>query len=106
MARRPATSSPTLKPTAGPTGWRRWRRGGRAITGFGGAGTVGGTTTGQYGVLTLNADGGSYSYTRNAGTPGGVTDTFTYTLTDGDGDTATATLTITIEDALPITAPM
>jgi large repetitive protein len=74
-----------------------------AITGFGGAGTIAGTTTGQYGVLTLNADG-SYSYTRNPGTPGGVTDTFTYTVTDGDGDTATATLTITIEDALPLTA--
>ena len=74
-----------------------------AITGFGGAGTLGGITTGQYGVLTLNADG-NYSYTRNAGTPGGVTDTFTYTVTDGDGDTATATLIITIADALPVTA--
>ena len=69
-----------------------------AITGFGGAGTIDGTTTGQYGVLTLNADG-SYSYTRNAGTPGGVIDTFNYTITDGDGDTASATLTITIADA-------
>ncbi|MCC6926212.1 VCBS domain-containing protein, partial [Novosphingobium sp.] len=75
-----------------------------AITGFGGAGTIGGTTNGQYGVLTLNSDG-SYSYTRNAGTPGNVTDTFTYTVTDGDGDTATATLTITIQDATPVTAP-
>jgi len=58
---------------------------------------------GQYGALTINADG-SYSYTRNAGTPGGVADSFTYTLRDGDGDTATATLTISIADAAPMTA--
>jgi hypothetical protein len=57
---------------------------------------------GQYGVLTINEDG-SYSYTRSAGTPGGVTETFTYTLTDGDGDNATATLTINIGDIQPIT---
>ena len=62
------------------------------------AGTVGGTTTGTYGVLTLNA-GGSYSYARNAGTAGGVSDIFTYTITDGDGDTSTATLTISIADS-------
>ncbi len=73
-----------------------------AITGFGGAGTVGGVTNGQYGKLTINADG-SYSYVRNAGTPGNVEDVFTYTLTDADGDTVTATLTISIEDARPIT---
>ncbi|MBL0925063.1 MAG: tandem-95 repeat protein, partial [Sphingomonadaceae bacterium] len=62
------------------------------------AGTVGGTTNGQYGVLTLNADG-SYSYVRNAGTPGGVSDVFTYTIRDGDGDTSSATLTISIADS-------
>ncbi|HEV7233575.1 MAG TPA: DUF5801 repeats-in-toxin domain-containing protein, partial [Sphingorhabdus sp.] len=73
-----------------------------AVTGFGGAGTVGGVTNGQYGVLTINADG-SYSYTRNGGTPGNVEDVFTYTLTDADGDTVTATLTISIEDARPVT---
>ncbi len=59
--------------------------------------------SGQYGVLTINADG-SYSYTRTAGTPGGVSDSFTYTLRDGDGDLATATLTISIGDAAPVTA--
>ncbi len=52
---------------------------------------------GLYGILTLNADG-SYSYTRNASTPGGVADIFSYKLTDGDGDTSTATLTISIAD--------
>src|SRR5690554_2486133 len=53
---------------------------------------------GEYGVLTIAADG-SYSYVRNAGTPGGVSDVFTYTLTDADGDSDTATLTIAIADA-------
>jgi len=55
---------------------------------------------GQYGVLSLKADG-SYSYVRNAGTPGGVQDVFNYTLTDGDGDPSTATLTINIGNAAP-----
>ena len=55
---------------------------------------------GQYGVLTLSQDG-SYSYIRNPGTPGEVSDVFTYTLTDGDGDSSTATLTIFIGDASP-----
>ncbi len=50
---------------------------------------------GDYGVLELSADG-SYQYTRDAGTPGGVSDAFTYTLTDGDGDADTAVLTIDI----------
>lgn len=53
---------------------------------------------GDYGVLTVAADG-NYSYVRNAGTPGGVSDSFTYTLTDGDGDSDTATLSIAISDA-------
>ena len=55
---------------------------------------------GQYGVLTLQADG-NYSYTRNPDSPGGVQDVFNYTLTDGDGDTSSTTLTITIPDATP-----
>jgi VCBS repeat-containing protein len=63
------------------------------------------TVSGQYGVLTIKADG-SYSYLRNAGTPGGVEDVFTYTLRDGDGDLDTATLTIGIGDEQPrIEAP-
>lgn len=56
---------------------------------------VGVTVQGQYGSLTLFADG-SYVYTRDAGAPDGVTEVFTYQLTDGDGDTSSATLTITI----------
>lgn len=58
------------------------------------------TITGQYGVLTIEADG-SYRYQRNPGTPGGVQDVFTYTLTDSDGDDDTATLTIDIGNATP-----
>ncbi|WP_210326178.1 DUF5801 repeats-in-toxin domain-containing protein [Oricola nitratireducens] len=61
---------------------------------------VGIMVQGDYGKLTLNADG-SYSYARDAGTPGGVSDVFTYTLSDGDGDTDTATLTIDIGNATP-----
>ncbi len=57
---------------------------------------------GQYGVLTIDAEG-NYSYVRNQGTPGGVTDVFNYTLTDGDGDTTTSTLTISIGDLEPET---
>ena len=55
------------------------------------------TVDGQYGSLTLFADG-SYAYTRDAGASDGVTEVFTYQLTDGDGDTSNATLTITIPD--------
>ncbi|MDH6231582.1 VCBS repeat-containing protein, partial [Mesorhizobium soli] len=59
---------------------------------------AGTTIAGQYGTLVLKADG-SYTYTRNPGTKGGVDDVFHYTLTDGDGDTSSTTLTIHIGDA-------
>jgi large repetitive protein len=73
-------------------------RAGDSAGSFAAAGT---TINGQYGTLTIAANG-SYTYTRNAGTPGGVNDVFTYQLTDGDGDTSTATLTISIADS-PVT---
>ncbi|MDJ0642092.1 MAG: DUF5801 repeats-in-toxin domain-containing protein [Erythrobacter sp.] len=69
-----------------------------SFSGTGGTGNPGDTISGDFGTLTIAADG-TYSYTRNPGTPGGVSDTFTYTITDGDGDTATANLIITIADA-------
>lgn len=58
---------------------------------------------GQYGTLTIAADG-SYTYTLNNTSPTvqhlttgeTLSETFSYTLTDGDGDTATAALTVTI----------
>ncbi|MEO5774021.1 MAG: DUF5801 repeats-in-toxin domain-containing protein, partial [Sphingomicrobium sp.] len=78
-----------------------------AVTGAGGTSSTFNASgnlvvNGQYGVLTLKADG-SYSYVRNAGTAGGVNDVFTYTLRDGDADTSNATLTISIGDATPRT---
>ncbi|QFT76811.1 DUF5801 repeats-in-toxin domain-containing protein [Erythrobacter sp. THAF29] len=69
-----------------------------SYVGANGSGTAGETVQGMYGSLTI-ADDGTYTYTRDPGTPGGVTDTFTYTITDGDGDTATADLVIAIADA-------
>jgi len=51
---------------------------------------------GQYGVLTIAADG-SYSYVANENDSDGV-DIFKYTLRDGDGDTDTAELKITVEE--------
>ncbi len=55
---------------------------------------------GSFGKLTLAA-GGSYSYTRDAGTAGGVSDVFTYTIKDGDGDLSHTTLTISIGNSPP-----
>ncbi|MFC4296098.1 Ig-like domain-containing protein [Novosphingobium tardum] len=71
------------------------------VTGYAGSGSsgvAGATVAGTYGTLTIAADG-SYSYARNPGTPGGVSDSFTYTITDGDGDKATANLTIALGDS-------
>ncbi|NHI01222.1 Calcium-binding lectin RapA2 [Oceanimonas sp. MB9] len=73
--------------------------------GSGTSGTVGSVLAGQYGSLTLNADG-TYSYVvdesnadvqalRQSGQT--LTDTFTYTLSDTAGLTDSATLTITID---------
>ncbi len=74
------------------------------VTGAGGSATtfVDGklVVSGQYGVLSIAADG-SYSYVRNPGTPGGKTDTFSYTLQDGDGDADTAKLYISMDDSKP-----
>ncbi|MGE0071439.1 MAG: DUF4347 domain-containing protein [Thiomonas sp.] len=71
------------------------------------AGVVGGSTSGQYGALHLNADG-SYTYMVDPTNPavialtaGSLTDSFTYTITDHDGDTSTATLTVTITGNRP-----
>ena len=82
-----------------------------AVTGFGGSSdaifdNLGNLqVNGQFGVLTIKADG-SYSYLRNAGTPGGGTETFTYSLRDGDGDLDTATLSIAIGNSPPtVNAP-
>ncbi|RWM26257.1 VCBS domain-containing protein, partial [Mesorhizobium sp.] len=62
--------------------------------------TLGVQIQGAYGKLTLHADG-SYTYVRDANTPGGVNDVFTYTIKDGDGDTSHTTLTIAIGNSTP-----
>ena len=64
-----------------------------AAIGSGGSAVI----AGQYGSLTLNADG-SYSYTPSVSIPADGVDVFTYTLIDADGDTTTATLTIGVDD--------
>ena len=69
--------------------------------GSGTSGSVGGTTTGTYGTLTLNADG-SYSYVADQAAADALAvgatanDTFTYTLSDGNGGTDQAELVLTI----------
>jgi len=57
----------------------------------------GATINGQYGALTINADG-SYDYVSNGTNTVAVQDVFTYTLADNDGDVDTADLTIRIAD--------
>ena len=66
---------------------------------------VGGTFTGIYGTLVLNANG-TYTYTLNTSDAdfkalhggGNGTETFTYTLTDADGDTSTANLVLQVHN--------
>ena len=64
------------------------------------AATLATPVQGAFGKLTLAADG-SYSYTRDAGTAGGLNDVFTYTIKDGDGDLSHTTLTISVGDSTP-----
>lgn len=69
------------------------------------AGT-GSAIAGQYGSLTLNADG-SYSYTpANSSLVSAVSDVFVYTIEDADGSRATTTLTITVQPAGAPTADL
>jgi VCBS repeat-containing protein len=64
------------------------------------ASDVGQALVGNYGTLTLNADG-SYSYVADHSVPSNIIaqDTFTYTASDGAGGSATSELTITITQA-------
>ncbi len=79
------------------------------VTGITGAsaGSVGGSTDGTYGTLTLNSDG-SYSYTADKAAADALAhnatanDVFTYTVTDNEGATAIATLTITVTGKGPV----
>ena len=66
---------------------------------------IGGTFTGTFGTLVLNANG-TYTYTLNTNDTdfkalhggGNGTENFVYTLTDADGDTSTATLVLNIHN--------
>ncbi len=70
--------------------------------GSGTQGTVGQPLEGQFGTLTINADG-SYSYSANAGVSG--IDVFTYTVTDGvNTDTATISITVSSSNSAPTIA--
>ncbi len=78
----------------------------KVVGGVAGSGQpVAAPLTGDYGTLTLNADG-SYSYALNtAGAVRGLaagttaTDVFSYTIADPQGATATTTLTVTVTGA-------
>lgn len=70
------------------------------------SGTVGTDLDGEFGTLTLNADG-SYVYKLDNGNAtvdalndsDSVQDQFTYTIADADGDEVTTTLTVTVNGA-------
>ena len=69
-----------------------------AVQGAGGQGALANgayQATGQYGVLSMDAQG-NFNYVRNAGTPDGVKDVFNYTLADASGANSSTTLTIDI----------
>ncbi len=81
-----------------------------------GTGVAGTGVSGNYGQLTLNADG-SYSYSLENDNPAvnalkdgeHLTEVFTYTIQDADGDSSSTTLTITINgktDGAPTVAPV
>lgn len=69
-------------------------------------GGPGNAITGQYGTLTLDADG-SYTYTpANSSLVSSVGDVFVYTIEDADGSRATTTLTITVQPSGSPTADL
>ena len=76
------------------------------VHGSGGA-TSGGNgnfqASGQYGVLSMDAQG-DFNYVRNPGTPDGVRDVFQYTLADAQGAHSATTLTIDIGQVLTANA--
>ncbi|MDB5418692.1 MAG: hypothetical protein JWP50_2111, partial [Phenylobacterium sp.] len=61
----------------------------------GSAAGVGHAINGQYGALTLNADG-SYTYVAKSGDGQFAEDVFTYTAADGHGGTTTETLNLSV----------
>ncbi|MBZ0332563.1 Ig-like domain-containing protein, partial [Marinobacter sp. AL4B] len=96
-----ATDGVLSNDTAGADGWAATGAVvGVAVgnTGTASSGGVAGRIDGQFGYLTLNADG-SYEYVSTADAiTGDEQDVFTYTVRDADGDETTATLTINVSD--------
>ena len=70
------------------------------------SGQLGDPVQGQYGYLTLDAQGNAtYHANPNAVAPAGATDVFVYTVRDSDGDESTTTLTIDVRDCSLIAGP-
>ena len=68
-------------------------------------GQLNSNVAGQYGYLTLDAQGNaSYHANPNAVAPPGATDVFVYTVRDADGDESTTTITIDVRDCSLIAA--
>ncbi|AVD89150.1 retention module-containing protein [Pseudomonas sp. SWI44] len=62
------------------------------------SGGLGSNINGQYGYLTLDANGnGVYHAYPDSVAGSGATDTFVYTIRDADGDESTATITINVQ---------
>jgi len=62
-------------------------------------GQLGSHVAGQFGYLTLDAQGNAvYHSDPNVAAPRDAIDTFVYTIRDGDGDESTATITINVHD--------
>jgi len=63
-------------------------------------GQVGSQVMGQYGYLTVDAQGNAtYHANPNSVSQAGATDVFVYTLRDADGDESTTTITINVHDS-------
>ncbi|MDH0300398.1 MULTISPECIES: retention module-containing protein [unclassified Pseudomonas] len=70
------------------------------------SGRLGDPIQGQYGYLTLDAQGNAtYHANPNAVAPAGATDVFVYTVRDSDGDESTTTITIDVRDCSLIAGP-
>lgn len=70
------------------------------------SGHVGDPIVGQYGYLTLDAQGNAtYHANPNSVTPPGATDVFVYTIRDADGDESTTTITIDVHDISLVACP-
>ncbi|MDZ5601401.1 retention module-containing protein [Pseudomonas sp. RP23018S] len=66
-------------------------------------GNVGTQVQGQYGVLTLAADGNAtYHANPNSVGASGGRDVFVYTIRDADGDESTTTVTLNVKDSGPV----